>query len=93
MAFQFLIQRGGYLRRANVWYLEGELISGEVHHNSLAVAHTAAGPVSVTVKTIAFVDGQDMDTRVLTLSIEQPDCDLKVLEGTMLTAEKDSSEG
>ncbi len=92
MAFQFMIKNSAHLSVADLWLLEGVLLSGEITNNTSAIAQTDVGQVSVSIKTVAFIETEVINSRVLTLNIERPVCDIKLLEGKMLVAKKEATQ-
>lgn len=86
MSFQFLVKRGGHLPVANVWLLDGVLLSGKVGNNTTATAETEQGTVKIQVKTVAFLNQKSPNPSELTLTVEKPSCEMESLEGKVLVA-------
>lgn len=87
MSYRFLVKRSARLPVANVWILDGELLSGKVKPYSTAVAVTDGGAIQVRIKTVAFLNSKHIEPNEFSLTVEPPSFDLKVLEGKIIAAE------
>lgn len=88
MSYRFLVKRSARLPIANVWILDGELLSGKVKPDSTAVAVTDCGTaIEVRIKTVAFLNSNHIEPNEFSLTVEPPPFDLKILEGKVIAAE------
>ena len=81
-----MVKNTGYLPTSKIWYLDVELIDGNIEINTIAVAEIDGKWYSVLVKSVAFVDPPRMDN-IFTLSIGQPEFSIALLEGRVLKSE------
>ncbi|MCP9493556.1 MAG: hypothetical protein MSG64_03775 [Pyrinomonadaceae bacterium MAG19_C2-C3] len=87
MSYRFLVKRSARLPVANVWILDGELLSGKVKPDSTAIAVTECGAIEVKIKTVAFLNSNHIEPNEFSLTVEPPTFDLKILEGKIIAAE------
>jgi hypothetical protein len=92
MSFQFLIKNAGCFQKANVWYVEGELLSGDLSKDTPAIALADAGELPVFVRNVSFVDPPNPSHRFFTLTIDEPDYEVEWLKGATLIADKEEWE-
>ena len=86
-SYRFLVKSSARLPVANVWILDGELLSGKIKNDSTAVAMTDCGAIKVRIKTVAFLNSNHIEPNEFSLTIELPSFDLKLLEGKILAGE------
>lgn len=84
LSFRFLVEKAELLTSARTYCLTGRMVEGSVTHNTLAVADVDGESLPVKIKTVAFVDPAKVDAERMTLTIEQPDYDIRLLEGKEL---------
>jgi len=82
MSFRFIIDNAGYLKTANIWFVEGILESGVVNEGSVGKLKAAAS--TVKVKNVALVTSNEVGNGRLTLSIEEPHFPIDSLQKGMV---------
>jgi hypothetical protein len=92
MSFQFLINNVGCFQAADVWYIEGELLSGDLLKETTAIALTEAGKLPVFIRNVAFVDPPTASDRFFTAVIDKPDYDVEQLKGATLIVDQEGIE-
>ncbi len=84
MSFNFHVEHAAHLPMADVWIVDGKLLSGDIHA-ATTVAKTDSGPVAIKVKNVAMID-PPTDSSRMTLVIDKPPCSIENLEGTTLVS-------
>jgi hypothetical protein len=92
MSFQFLIKNAGCFQPANVWYVEGELLSGDLSNDTPAAALADAGELPIFVRNVSFVDPPNPAHRFFTLVIDEPDYEVEWLIGATLISDRKERE-
>lgn len=83
MPFQMLIKIAGKYPKTGVFHISGELRSGEMTSNDKAgfIEMEVGHRIPVQIRGVALINRPTFDPRILSLSIDDPGCDMAALEG------------
>lgn len=82
MSFSFYVEHATHLPGADLWIVDGKLLSGDISAADTAVM-TNSGSLTIRIKNVAIVD-PTVDSSRMTLVIEEPPCPIENLEGSTL---------
>ncbi|MGH9840884.1 MAG: hypothetical protein ACREEM_19085 [Blastocatellia bacterium] len=92
MSFQFLIKNAGCFRQADTWYVDGELLSGNLSKETPAIALADVGELPVFIRNVSFVDPPIQNERFFMLVIDKPDYDVEWLKGATMIEDLEEQE-
>lgn len=81
MSFHIKIHLAGRLPKKPLCYVAGELISGEVANRMKGYVVVSGKQLPIQISDVEMVDSRIRDTKKISLSIEDPECDLNQLIG------------
>lgn len=87
MSFIFKVETTEEIKSAQLYCLEGLLIEGQICQGNKAYLFVNNQPIEILIESVVYINRtrNAMTQNKLTLSINKPKCELKDLEGLMMT--------